>query len=150
MSSRRADELQVDEEFDPLEFHVTEEMNENFLHAVEDLHPRYIDATADGPPLVHPALLINYSNNTRSPSFNLPPGMAAIHTHEEVEHASPARVGKRFRVSWKVTARYERRGRQYQVVEAPIIDEDGLLVLTRRTTYTYTGRPHPDSDRQTE
>ena len=69
-------------------------MNENFLHAVEDLHPRYMEATAAGPPLVHPALLINFSNNTRSPSFHLPSGMAAIHTHEDVEHTGPARVGK--------------------------------------------------------
>ncbi len=143
MSGRRADELQVGEEFAALEFHVSEEMNENFLHAVEDLHPRYVEATADGPPLVHPALLINFSNNTRSPSFYLLPGMAAIHTHEEVEHAGRARVGKRFRVSWQVTARYERRGRQYQVVEATIVDEDGGPVLTRRTTYTYTGGQRP-------
>ena len=150
MSSRRADELQVGEAFAPLEFHVSEEMNENFLHAVEDLHPRYMEATAAGPPLVHPALLINFSNNTRSPSFHLPSGMAAIHTHEDVEHTDPARVGKRFRVSWKVTARYERRGREYQVVEAPIVDEDGALVLTRRTTYTYTGGPHRGADGQTE
>ncbi len=150
MSSRRADELQVGEELAPLEFHVSEEMNENFLHAVEDLHPRYMEATAGGPPLVHPALLINFSNNTRSPSFHLPSGMAAIHTHEDVEHTGPARVGKRFRVSWRVTGRYERRGRQYQVVEAPIVDEDGALVLTRRTTYTYTGGSHPGADGQTE
>ena len=125
MGSRRADELRVGEEFAPLEFHVSEEMNENFLHAVEDLHPRYMEGTADGPALVHPALLINFSNNTRSPSFYLPAGMAAIHTHEDVEHSGPARVGKRFRVLWKVTGRYERRGREYQVVEAPIVDEDG-------------------------
>ena len=94
MGSRRADELEVGEEFAPLEFHVSEEMNENFLHAVEDLHPRYMEATAGGAALVHPALLINFSNNTRSPSFYLPPGMAAIHTHEDVEHSGPGAGGE--------------------------------------------------------
>ena len=94
MSNRRVDELQVGEELAPLEFHVSEEMNENFLHAVEDLHPRYMEATDAGPALVHPALLINFSNNTRSPSFYLPPGMAAIHTHEDVEHSRPGASGE--------------------------------------------------------
>lgn len=150
MSNLRADELEVGDEFAPFEFHVSEEMNENFLHAIEDLHPRYLVQAGSHPALVHPALLINFSNNTRSPSFQLPPGMAAIHTHENVEHTSPAHVGKRFRVSWIVTARYERRGRQYQIVDAPIVDEDGKLVLKRRTTYTYTGGDHPSADTKTD
>lgn len=146
----RADELQIDEELAPLTFRVTEEMNENYLHAVEDVHPRYIGGPDAGPPIVHPALLINFSNNTRSPSFSLPPGMASVHTHEEVEYVNPARVGKRLTVSWKVVARYERRGRPYQIVEAPIVDEDGTLILTRRTTYTYTSVPYPGPRRDAE
>lgn len=141
----KADELTVDEEFEPLEFHVTQEFNENYLHAVEDYHPRYTEETAAGPPIVHPALLINYSNITRSASYYLPPRMSALHTHEEVEYMNPGRVGRSFRVSWRVIDTYQRRGRPYQVVETLIVDEDGAPVLRRKATNTYIEGSSPGS-----
>ena len=140
---KRADLLVKGEAFEALEFRVTEEFNENYLHAVEDLHPRYMQTTEAGPPIVHPALLIVFSNHTRSPSFHLDPGVSAIQTHDEVEYKNPGRVGRTFRVTFEVIETYERRGRLYQVVEAPIVDDRGTPVLTRRTTYTYTGGPYP-------
>ncbi len=139
---RQADELDIGERFEPLEFVVTPEFNESYLHAVEDLHPRYMKGTEDGPPIVHPALLINFSNVTRSPSFHLPPGMAAVHTHEEVTYHGIPRVGGKFQVTWTVTGRYEKRDRPYQVVEATVTNEADLPVLRRTTTNTYMGGQH--------
>ncbi|GAG74835.1 unnamed protein product, partial [marine sediment metagenome] len=63
--------------------------------------------------------------------------MAAVHAKEEVEYLDPGRVGKTFRVHWKVVDTYEKRGRPYQVKEALIVDEDGVEILRRRTTDTY-------------
>ncbi len=139
---KRADQYDVGESFEPLEFEVTREFNENFLHAVEDLHPRYMQGSDDGPPMVHPALFVNFSNVTRSPSFFLPPGMAAIHSHESVEFHAPGSVGRRFTVSWNVVEKYERRGRLYQAVETPIVDDSGSPVLIRVATNTYMGGPY--------
>ncbi|MBA7611311.1 hypothetical protein ES703_18531 [subsurface metagenome] len=82
-------------------------------------------------------LLIAQSNVTRSPSFQLPPGMAAVHAKEQVEYFNPGRVGKTFRVCWNVVDVYEKRGRLYQVKEALIIDEDDTIILQRRITDTY-------------
>ena len=135
---KRADQVGVGEEFEPYEFHVTPEFNQQYLVAVEDYHPRYLQETDDGPPIIHPALLINHSNIPRTPSFYLPPGMAAVHTHEEVEFLNPGRVGKTFRVYWKVIDVYEKRGRQYQVKEVLVIDEDGVQIMRRIMTDTYT------------
>jgi acyl dehydratase len=120
------------EPFEPFEFHVTPEFNEQYLFAAEDYHPRYL-ATDSGPPMVHPGLLLNQSNVTRSPSFSLRGWMAGIHAAEEVEFINPAKVGKRFKVTWKVLDEYEKRGRRYTVFEALIVDEDGLEILRRRT-----------------
>jgi hypothetical protein len=133
----RADQVASGEEFEPYEFQVTTEFNQQYLEAIEDYHPRYLKDTDFGPPAVHPALLIAQSNVTRSPSFYLPYGMAAVHAKEEVEYLNPGRVGKKFKVSWKVVAIYEKRGRPYQVKEALIIDEDGVEILKRRITDTY-------------
>ena len=145
MERKRADELAVDEEFEPLEFCVTEEFNENYLHAVEDFHPRYIEQAAERPPIVNPALFINFSNITRSPSFYLPADTSALHTHEEVEYINPGKVGATFTVSWKVVDAYERRGRPYQVVDALITDDAGTPILRRKTTNTFITGPQANS-----
>jgi hypothetical protein len=137
---KRADLLVVGDEFAPLEFYVTPEFNENYLHAVQDHHPRY---TEGSDAIVHPALLIVFSNNTRSPSFQLDPGVAAIQTHEAVEYHAPGRVGSTFSVTFRVVETYEKRGRPYQVVVAPVVDETGTPIITRTTTYTYVGGPYP-------
>lgn len=127
---RRADQVGVGEEFVPYEFRVTTELNQQYLRAVGDYHSRYLQ-------IVHPALLIAQSNVTRSPSFYLPSGVAAVHAKEQVEYLNSGRVGKTFRVCWRVVDVYEKRGRQYQVKEALITDEDGIEILRRRITDTY-------------
>lgn len=137
MIQKRADQLNVGEEFQALEYKVTPDFNQTYLEAVEDYHPRYLKETEFGPPVVHPALLIVQSNVTRSPSFYLPRGVAAVHTHEEIEYLNAARVGKSLRVYWKVVATYEKRGRKYQVKDVLVIDEDGVNILKRRVTDTY-------------
>jgi hypothetical protein len=136
---KRADHVGVGEEFEPFEFRVTADFNLQYLESVEDFHPRYLNESALHPPIVHPALLIVNSNVTRSPSFYLPDGTAAVHAKEEVEYINPGRVGKTFRVTWKVTDMYEKRGRPYQVKEVLIVDEDGVEILRRKITDTYMG-----------
>lgn len=134
---KRADQIGVGEEFEPYEFSVTPEFNQQYLEAVEDHHLRYSQSTGYGPPIVNPSLLVAQSNVTRSPSFYLPYGMAAVHAKEEVEYLNPGRVGKSFTVHWKVVDTYEKRGRPYQVKETLIVDEDGIEILKRTITDTY-------------
>lgn len=134
---KRADQVGLGEEFEPYEFRVTPEFNQQYLEAVEHYHPRYLQVTDGEAPIVHPALLINHSNVTRSPSFYLPYGMAAVHAKEEVEYLNPGRVGKSFTAYWKVVDAYEKRGRPYQVKDTLIVDEDGVEILRRRITDTY-------------
>ena len=142
---QRTDRLAAGEELAPFTFHVTEEFNENYLHAQEDFHPRYMagnggaSAEKAAAPVIHAGLLFNFSNLTRSPSFSLPAGVAAIHTHEEAFFLAPAPVGSTLTVSWKILDTYEKRGRQYQVVEALIATETGMQALRRVSTNIYMG-----------
>jgi len=129
--------FKVGEEFEPLEFVVTPELNQQYLYAEEDFHSRYIEATREGPPLVHPAILYNMSNNTRSPSFFLPPGWGEIHAGEETEFLNPARVGKKIRVTWKVIDTFEKKGRPWHVLDILIVDEDGVQIMKRKMTNTF-------------
>ena len=136
---KRTDMLVAGEELAPFTFQVTEEFNENFLHSMEDFHPRYIEGHSGASPIIHAGLLFNFSNLTRSPSFSLPAGVAAIHTHEKAAFLQPAPVGSTLTVSWKIIDTYEKRGRLYQVVEALITTETGSQVLRRVSTNIYMG-----------
>jgi hypothetical protein len=119
--------------FEPYTFQVTPELNEQYLYAVQDYHSRYLEEKDSGPPLVHPGLLLNQSNLTRSPSYGLKAGIAGVHAKEEVEFLNPGRVGKEFRVTWKVVEEYEKRDKLYTVIEALIVDQDGTEIMRRRT-----------------
>ena len=129
--------LKVGEEFELLEFVVTPELNQQYLYAEEDFHLRYIEEGEQGPPFVHPGILFNMSNNTRSPSFFLPPGWGEIHAGEETEFINPARVGKKIRVTWKVVEAFEKRGRPWHVLDVMITDEDSTPIMRRKMTNTF-------------
>lgn len=131
---KSTDLLEVGEELEPLEFVVSPDFNNQYLDALEDHHPWFSGDTDYGPAMVHPGLLVNYSNRTRSPSYFLSPGVATVHAKESIEFKHPARVGKKLTVTWKVVERYEKRDKLYSVVDIVIRDEDGLEILKRKLT----------------
>jgi hypothetical protein len=118
-------------EFEPLELLVTPELNQQYLYAEEDFNPIYLEQTEGGPPVVHPALVLNMSNDTRSPSFRMPEGIEGLHARDMVTFYSPARVGKKLIISWRIADLYAKRGRPYKVVEVLVKDEDGQIILKR-------------------
>jgi acyl dehydratase len=141
MTTRKtADQYEVGEEFEPFEFQVTPEFNRRFIDAVEDHDPRYVEGGDGGGPVVHPGLFLNQPNSTRSPSYFLPEGVAGIHAKDEVEFLAPGRVGKTFRANWKVVDKYSKRGREYNVIECVVVDEDGVTIMRKKMTTTPTGR----------
>jgi acyl dehydratase len=135
-----AADLRVGDEQEPLAFTVTPELNEQYVYAVEDYRPCYLRPGPWGAPLVHPALLLNMTSRTRSPSFTLPPGWSSIHARDETEFLKPARVGEALTVRWTVVDVYERKGRPYQAVECLVVDADGARVL-RRVAHSTVSRP---------
>lgn len=132
--------MEAGEELAPFEFLVTPELNQQYLYAIEDFNPIYIDGDESTGPVVHPAILLNMSNRTRSPSFYLEPGWAAIHAADDAQFVNPASVGKRFRVTWKVELVYERRGRPWQTMNVLIVDEDGTEILRRKSHGTFAAQ----------
>lgn len=138
MAQRKtADQAGPGDKFEPYEFMVTPELNQQYLFAVEDFHIRYIRETPEGPPIVHPALLLNQSNTTRSPSYTLPPGVGGIHATDEVQFINPGRVGKKFLATYKVVEVYKKQNRTYQVRDTLVTDEDGLEIMRRRSRITF-------------
>ena len=141
MKERKStDQLEVGEKLAPLEFVVTKEFNQQYLDALDDHHSRYMDEIDGQPPVVHPGLLVNYSNRTRSPSYYLEPGVASVHAKEKVVFLHPARVGKRLTITWKVVEKYEKRGRVYSITDVLIRDEDDCDIFKRKLTSIFIKR----------
>jgi acyl dehydratase len=86
---------------EPFEFIVGERCQRNYLAALEDHHPRYISGRPGRSPFVHPAILLNNSNATRSPSFG-GPNANWLHTREETRFKMSAHLGERLVVCWHV------------------------------------------------
>lgn len=138
MSERKSTHLLVaGEEMAPLEFTVTPELNQQYLYAEEDFHPRYLEGDDSDGPMVHPGLLLNMSNRTRSPSFHLGSGWSAMHARDDVWFVNPARVGARLRVTWRVEEVLEKRGRTWHVVDTRMADQEGREILRRKIHSTF-------------
>ena len=128
------------DELAALDLTITPEENQQFLYAMEDFHPSYLEASTDGPPLVHPALLLLMSLPSKSPSFHLPPGWAIIHAGDETEFLQAARVGAALQIHWHVTGTWQKRGRLSYETAARIVDEQNNDILRRKVLITYTHR----------
>lgn len=135
-------ELEIGDECAPLSYTVSDELNQQVLFAQEDFDRRYIETSGDRPPLVHPAILLQMAADTRSPSYRLAPGTGSILAKAEEEFLQPVTVGTRLTVRWRVTDKYEKRGRHYHVMVADTTDDSGALVFRRTLHLTFNGRRH--------
>ncbi len=125
-------------QLDPYEFTVDGPMNEQYLDSMEAYHPRYAAGRSGQAAIVHPGLLLNRSNDTRSPSYRIPSREAGIHAKDEAYFLGLVYVGEPMRTTWEYTDRYERRGRPYLVIECSIRHLDGRPILRRRLVRTIT------------
>jgi hypothetical protein len=132
-----AHQLTAGEQYEALEFLVTSDLNHQFLYAVEDFSPIYLEGRAGKPPLVHPVLFMHMSPRTRSPSYRQASGMGSAFVRDRSRYANPGFVGSTFRVTWTVTATYEKRGRVYQEYTAVLRDDEGLEILSRDLVSTF-------------
>ena len=139
-TAKYAHELEPGDEYAPLDFTVTPEMNQQFLFAQEDFDARYVEGQGGAPPLVHPSILLQMAANTRSPSFRLAPGTGSILAEADTQFLSEVHVGTNLVVRWRVTERYEKRGRRYYVMIAEIDDERGTAILKRSLHLTFPGK----------
>src|SRR5438876_683557 len=93
-------------------------------------HLRYVLGHREMPPLVHPGILLGYSNATRSPSFE-GPNTQWVHLRERTQFRAAARLGDRLIVRWQVEEHKEWLGRRLTRVSCVLSRDDGKQVLDR-------------------
>ena len=103
--------------------------------SVESLAPGRILGTLYADlPLADPAALLTLCNHLLMQNVQLGPW---IHASSEVRHFSLARDGDRVSVRGRVAERFERKGRQFVVLDILVIGDGGRLVLQVRHTAIY-------------
>lgn len=127
----KSDQLKVGEKYKTLELKITKDLNDQFLKSLDCLEDRFQE-------FIHPGLLFNFCSITKSPSFSLEAGIAAVAAKFESVFHQAVKVNSRLKIQWEVVDVYERRSRTYQVCDVTIWDSDNL-VMERKLTNTFIG-----------
>lgn len=125
-------ELKIGDKLETLHLKVTRELNKQFCEALDCKNAIYKN-------VVHPALLINFSNVPKSPSYKLDKGFAAIHTHADIIINDFGVIDQTFDINWTVVDIYEKRNKTYQIMEVMVNCGD-KNIIRRRSTNIYVNR----------
>ena len=125
------DKLSVGEELGPLQYTITEEAIARFAEATEDYGDWYMKDSPFGGRIAHPTLTTTDYSLMLFPKVGV---FSGLHAKHESEFYNPARLGKRMTVTAKVLEKYEKRGREYFVLEYRTVDEDGQDIVRHRIT----------------
>ena len=115
---------------EPFEFTISNQAQGQYLEALEDYHLRYVLGRQGAPPVIHPGILLNHSNATKSPSFN-GPNRHWIHLREQTHFAGSAHLNDGLIVRWRIEEHEPWFGRVLTRVSCVVTRCDGLLILER-------------------
>lgn len=121
-------DLEKGDRLGPIEYTLSKFVVREYCHAVELHHPCF----QDDEPLTMPPSLIHL-DKLRLYNAACPKGVgpsARIHFQYDCEVFEPVRPGDRVVVEGNVTERYEKKGRDYVVMEMTLkrVSDDALLV----------------------
>lgn len=124
-----AHESQVGDELGPWEYEVTEEGVRRMTETLEEPDPWYREDSPFGGPIAPATISADDYIRVLETRFT---HSGAVHTKAEHEFINPVRPGKRYIVRGKVVDRYEKKGRDYVVIESATADEDGVDIVRSR------------------
>ena len=140
----QVEDIVVGEMLGPLEVVVDEKMVREYCNEFRDHNPMYLEDSPFGGTIVPSAYMEGITGSrllgTRYNAYS-----------SFYEYINPARVGKRLTTTGRIIAKHVKRGLEYVVIEAMMLDEDGLeirrnfhhiiLGLERRATTSSRHQP---------
>jgi acyl dehydratase len=132
------DNIEVGEEFGPVEGVVSELKLKLHAFAVDDYGPWYFQGSPVGGRIGHPTLLANDILMLFTLHYDVePPGFeGALHARNDLEFIKPISVGQNVTIKGKTTEKYQKRGQSYQTLEGEVFDATGDICLRMRATMT--------------
>jgi hypothetical protein len=122
-------ESQVGDELGPWEYEVTEERVRRMTEELEEPDPWYREDSPFGGPIAPATVSADDYIRVLETRFT---HSGAVHTKAEHDFINPVRPGKHYTVRGKVAGRYEKKGRDYVVIESVTTDEDGVDIVRSR------------------
>lgn len=132
------EQMEVGEQFGPVEGPVSDLKLKMHAFAVDDYHPWYFESSPFGPRIGHPTLLatdilmlftLNYDANP--PSFQ-----GGLHARNDLELLRPVCVGQTVTIAGRTTEKYQKRGQNYRALEGEVRNAAGEVCVRMRATET--------------
>jgi acyl dehydratase len=123
--------IEVGEEFGPVETAISDHDLKSYAYAVDDFHPWYVQDSPFGGRVVPPALLSIALFNLLYLKYDR--GLVqGLHAREELQLFGPVVLGQPVKLCARVADKFRKRGEQYIVVEGHASDDRGRTLI--RTT----------------
>src|SRR3990172_9003372 len=131
------DNIQVGEEFGPVEGVLSELKLKTHAFAVDDYGAWYFQGSPFGNRIGHPTLLATDILMLFTLGYDMtPPCEAGLHARNELEFLRPIFVGQQVTLKGKHTEKYQKRAQSYRILEGQVLDEAGQPFLPMRGTET--------------
>jgi hypothetical protein len=127
---------EIGHEMEPVEMIITEEMAERHAWANEDYNPWYLEDSPFGGPIISPTFLAYDTDIMLWNYFALPPGYG-LWAKQEFEFINALKVGKRIRITGRITDKIHKRGRDHITFEFLVADEDGREIVRMRMAQAF-------------
>jgi acyl dehydratase len=127
---------EIGHEISPVEMVVDEEMVERHAWANDDYNPWYLKDSPFGSRIAPPTFLSYDTDIMIWNHFVLPEGKG-IWAKQEFEFINPLKVGKKVKITGRVTEKIHKRGREHITFEFTVMEEDGTEVVRMRTVHAF-------------
>ncbi|MBI4641128.1 MAG: MaoC family dehydratase [Candidatus Tectomicrobia bacterium] len=125
------DEIKVGEELEPAEYTISEKEVKEYADKLDEHHPWHLHDSPFGGKIAHPLMTAVDATKLLRTKYSL---AGVVHTKSECEFINPARVGQPIRVTGKIVDKYQRRGRDFIVVDSVTSHTDGTEIVKSKYT----------------
>jgi len=132
-------------EMKPVEMVITEEMAERYAWANEDYNPWYLEDSPFGGRIISPTFLAYDTDIMLWNYFALPKGYG-LWAKQEFEFINAIKVGKRIRITGRITDKIHKRGRDHITFEFLVKDEDGQEIVRMKMAQAFPLLPGSEKE----
>lgn len=125
-------QAKVGEELGPLEYIVSEEKLRYYADAADDHDSWFFHESPFGGRIVHPTIVANDYALVMATKYSL---AGAVHAKAAHEFINPIRFGERLKVKGMIVDIYNKRGRDFLIIETVTVGEDGVELVRSRNTW---------------
>lgn len=134
---------QIGEDIGTVEFTITPEWVDRYAFAADDYNPWYMEDSPFGGRIASPVAAVIQMNQMWVDFYIWPYPGGGLHAKQEFEFFKPLKVGEKVKISSKIADKYNKRGRDFFVMESVVTDKTGEMIVRMKRTMTVGITPPP-------